>query len=99
MSKQKYYSRIENKLSMTRTYPKTYWSLLKLFVNNKKIPIIALLFHENKFATDFKEKAELFNAFFDKQCSLIDTNSNLPNQWIYSTEKRLSTIDFQRKIS
>ena len=97
MSKQKYYSRIENKLSMTRTYPKTYWSLLKLFLNNKKIPIIAPLFHENKFATDFKEKAELFNAFFDKQCSLIDTNSNLPNQWIYSTEKRLSTMRFSEE--
>ena len=94
MSKQKYYSRIASKLSMTQKGPKTDWSLLTLFLNNKKIPIIPPLFHENKFVTDFKEKTELFNAFFAKQCSLIDTNSNLPNQLIYSTEKRLSTVRF-----
>ena len=40
MSKQKYYSRIANKLTIIRKSPKTYWSLLKLFLNNKKIPII-----------------------------------------------------------
>ena len=33
------------------------------FLNNKKIPLIPSLFHENKSVTDFKEKAELFNAF------------------------------------
>ena len=47
MSKQKYYSRIANKLTMTRKSPKTSWSLLKLFLNNKKIPIIPPLFHED----------------------------------------------------
>ena len=85
MSKQKYYSRIGNKLIMTRKSPKTYWSLLKLFLNNKKIPILPLLFHENKFITDFKEKADLFNAIFAKQCSLIDNNSRLHNKLIYLT--------------
>ena len=94
MSKQKYYSRIANKLTMTRKSPKTYWSLLKLFLNNKKIPIIPPLFHENKFITDFKEKAEFFNAFFAKQCSFIDNISSPPNKLIYLTEKRLSKIRF-----
>ena len=79
---------------MTRKSPKTYCTLLKLFLNNKNIPIIPPLFHENKFATDFKEKAVLFNTFFAKQCSSIDNSSNLPNQLIYSTEKRLSTMRF-----
>ena len=94
MSKQKYYSRIASKLTMTRKSPKTSWSLLKLFLNNKKIPIILPLFHENKFVTHFKEKTELFNAFFAKQCSLIDTNSSLPKNLIYLTEKRLRKIMF-----
>ena len=94
MSKQKYFSRIASKLTMTRKSPTTYWSLLKVFLNNKKIPIIPPLFHENKFVTDFKEKAELFNAFFAKQCSLIDNNSSLPKNLIYLTEKRLSKISF-----
>ena len=79
---------------MTQKSPEIYWSLLKLFLNNKKIPIIPPLFHENKFITDFKEKAELFNAFFAKQCSLIDNNSSLPNKLIYLTEKRLTKIRF-----
>ena len=29
---------------------------------------ISSIFHENKFITDFREKAELFNAFFVNQC-------------------------------
>ena len=38
---------------------KVYWSLLKIFLKNKKIPIIPALFNENYFITDFKEKAQL----------------------------------------
>ena len=38
---------------------KVYWSLLKIFLKNKKIPIIPALFNENHFITDFKEKAQL----------------------------------------
>ena len=70
-SKQNYYSRIASKLTNVQRNPKTYWSLSNRFLNNKKIPLIPPLFHENKFVTDFKEKAELFNSFFAKQCSLI----------------------------
>ena len=40
------------------------------------------------------KKVELFNAFLAKQCSLIDNNSNFPNQLIYSTEKTLNTMRF-----
>ena len=70
-SKQKYYCRMTNKLINTQKSSKAYWSLLNAFLNNKKIPLIPPLFHENRFLTDFKEKAELFNSFFAKQCSLI----------------------------
>ena len=38
--------------------------MLKTFLNNKKISCIPSLFHENKFITDFRENAELFNHFF-----------------------------------
>ena len=34
----KSYSRIANKLPMAQKRPKTYWSLLKLFLNNKRDP-------------------------------------------------------------
>ena len=46
------------------TSPKTYWSVLKSFHYNKKVPCIPLIFHENRFSTNFKEKPELFNSFF-----------------------------------
>ena len=38
--------------------------------------LIPPLFHENRFITDFKEKAELFNSFFSSQCSLLKTVIN-----------------------
>ena len=74
-SKQKYYCRMTNKLINTQKSSKAYWSLLKAFLNNKKIPLIPRLFQENCFITDFKEKAELFNSFFAKQCFLIRNKS------------------------
>ena len=56
---------------------KTYWSILKTLINNKKIPCIPTLLQDNKCVTDFKKKAELYNLFFAKQCSIIDNSSKL----------------------
>ena len=56
-----YYERMANKLNNLQRNSKPYWSLLKCFLNNKKIPLIPPLFHDNKFVTNFLEKAELFN--------------------------------------
>ena len=44
------------------TNVKTYQSLLKRFLNNKKIPSYPPIFHEHRFETDFKEKTEVFNS-------------------------------------
>ena len=38
--KNKYYSKVAKKLLDPSTSPTTYWSILKTFLNNKKIPII-----------------------------------------------------------
>ena len=43
---------------------KTYWSTLKSFLMDKKVPCIPPIFNEKKFITDFREKEKLFNAFF-----------------------------------
>ena len=45
------------KLVKQKSNPKTYWSVLKMFLNNKKIPCIPSLFHEIKFGTDFRQKS------------------------------------------
>ena len=93
-SKQKYSLRLTQKLNTIQKSTKAYWALLKIFLNNRKIPVIPTLFHSNKFVTDFKEKAELFNSFFAKQCSLIKNGSKLPPRVHFLTDKRLSTVKF-----
>ena len=42
--------------------------------------------------TDFKEKAELFNLLFSKQCSLIKNSSKLPSHLDYLTDNHLSYV-------
>ena len=49
-SKQKYFLRFTQKLTTIQKSTKAYWALL----NNRKIPIIQPIFHNNKFITDFK---------------------------------------------
>ena len=43
-SKQRYYSRFSKKLMEPCTSPKTYWSVLKSFHNNKKYPVFHQFF-------------------------------------------------------
>ena len=93
-SKQKYFLRLTQKLSTIQKSTKAYWALLKFFLNNRKIPVIPPLFHNNKFVTDFKEKADLFNSFFAKQYSLIKNGSKLPPRLHFLTEMCLSTVKF-----
>ena len=66
-SKHNYYLRMANKLNSIQKSSKSYWSLLKSFLNNKKIRIIPPILHNNIFVTDFIKKAELFNSYFVNQ--------------------------------
>ena len=82
VSESNYYSRITYKLTHIQKNTKTYWALLTRFLNNKKIPLIPPPFNGNEYVTDFKEKAELFNSFFAKQCSLISNSELLLSTFI-----------------
>ena len=73
---------------------KEYCALLEIFLNNRKILVFPPLFCNYKFVTDCKEKAELFNSFFVKQCSQIKNDSKLPPRLHFLTDKRLSTLKF-----
>ena len=64
LSKNNDYERMVKKLNNLQRNSKAYWSLLRCLLNNKKIPLIPPLFYENKFVTNFLEKAEVFNSFF-----------------------------------
>ena len=93
-SKESHYARIANRLNNSQKSSKTYWSLLTIFLNNKKILLIPPLTHENHCIINFKEKAELFDSFFSNQCSLLKNCSKRPTNIIYVTDKRLRTINF-----
>ena len=76
------------------TSPTSYRPILKTFSNNKKIPYIPPLLHDDRLITSFREKAGIFNNFFARQCSLINTNSHLTLVLSKETRKLLPTIHF-----
>ena len=91
VSKQKCYCGMTNKLTNAEKCSKAYWSILKSFLNNKKIPVIPPFFYKN-----FKEKAELLNSFFADQCSLMSNANTLPSNFTLYTGNRLSTVTFSQ---
>ena len=86
--------RMSTKLTEFHKTLKAYWSLLKTFLNNKKIPLVSPLYHQSNFVTNFKIKAKLFNSFFASQCSLIKNDSKLPSHLNYKTDNCLLTENF-----
>ena len=63
----------------------------------KKVPIIPPLLVNDKFVTNFLEKANLFNKFFSKQCQPLQNNSTLRKSNTYHTENRLNDIIFDNE--
>ena len=63
----------------------------------KKVPVIPPILVNNKLVTNFKDKANIFNGFFSKQCQLIPNNSTLLSIQSFETSNRLSTIDIDSK--
>ena len=81
---------MSKKLNNTETAPKTNWKILNRFLNNKKIPSIALLLVNGEKISNFPQKAELFHKFFASQCKPLSNASTLPPLAI-STDERLSS--------
>ena len=73
---------------------KTYWSILKSFFNNKKVPCIPSLFHQSRCITKYNDKAEYFKNVFGNQCSLINNSSVPPTVLFKQTENIISSINF-----
>ena len=94
ISKQQYYFKLSRKLSVNKNSPKCYWSILKSFLNNKRIPCIPPLIHNNQFVVDFTEKSGLLDSFFAKECTHIETGTNLPTHILRRTNESLNTINF-----
>ena len=63
-AKERYVRCMSSKLNDPLTAPKTYWSILSRFLNNKEIPTIPPLLVNGDIITNFSEKADIFNKFF-----------------------------------
>ena len=92
-TKNLYYENLAKKLSNPLLQAKTYWSILKTFYNEKKIPLIPPLLVDNNFVTDIQTKANVFNKFFAQQCTPLENSSVLPLNQKFLTQSRLNSID------
>ena len=63
-AKERYVRCMSSKLNDPLTAPKTYWSILSRFLNNKEIPTIPPLLVNGDIITNFSERADIFNKFF-----------------------------------
>ena len=96
-TKDLYYNNLAKRLNNPLLQAKTYWSILKTFYNDKKIPIIPHLLIDDKFVTDIQTKANIFNKFFADQCTPLKNGSVLPKGQIFLTQSRLCTLHFDEK--
>ena len=60
--------------------------------NLKHLQINSRPFHNNKFISNSRDKADFFNIFFARQCTLIDKASEIPPRLNIKTTKILSLI-------
>ena len=88
-----HYENLAKKQNNPLLQEKTYWSILKTFYNGKKIPIIRPLLVRDKFVTDMKTKADIFNNFFAEQYTPWKNDSKLPINQIFLPTSRLSSLD------
>ena len=56
-AKDKHLTQLSSKLDNPDIAPKTYWSIMNRFLNNKKIPIIPSVLFEGKLISDFEKKS------------------------------------------
>ena len=75
------------KLSDKSTNQKTYWSILKNFTSNIKMPCIPPIFYNNDLISDFQKKSDAFNIYFADQCTVLETGSELPFLELLTQEK------------
>ena len=89
-TKNAYYKRLANKLNNSYDFVKN------ILVNNQnpckqwEVPVIPSILNSNKLVTNFKDKANIFNDFFSKQCHPIPNNSTPLSIQTFEASNRLS---------
>ena len=67
------------KVDNPKTVPKTYWSIINIFLSNKKTSVIPSALVYGELVLDFEKKVNLFNNYFASQCTPIKNDSKLLN--------------------
>ena len=93
-SKDRYIAKMSANLDNPKSVPKTYWSTINKFLSNQKIPVIPPILVNGELASDFKQKANIFNNHFASQYTPIKNGSKLPS-FSYKAEKRLASFDIK----
>ena len=62
-TKDLYYESLAKKLNNPLLQAKTYWSILKSFYNDRKVPLIPPLLIDDKFVTDIRQKQTFLTIF------------------------------------
>ena len=75
----------------SNTSPKSYWTISKRLLCNKKLPAIPPLLVDGKLVSDFCKKANIFNNFFASICTPINNTSCLPS-FSYRTGSRMKSF-------
>ena len=80
-AKDEHLAELSSKLDNPNAAPKTHWSIINRFVNNKKVPILPPVFLEGKLISDFEKEAELCNnhLFF-----VLTISSQCPHNVLWS---------------
>ena len=74
-------------------YTKTYWSLVKAFINVKNTSDILTLLFNNRLVSYFKEKTNFFKHCLVQQCQLFVNDNILSTNQIYETYERPRDFD------
>ena len=90
-AKSSYLTKIGNKVNDPSTTQKSYWKIINKVMNKCRAPKIPPLLVNNLFILNCKEKSELFNDFFSRQCKPIINSSVLPTL-NYLTDKRIENV-------
>ena len=91
-----YHSKLAAKL--VNPSAKTYWSILEIFANGRKVPVIPPSLINIEFISNFKTKANYFNRFFIQQCKAISTDSSIPSSVNLATNETVTKISFDEKL-
>ena len=83
---------MDAKLANPTTGQKTYWKILNKFLNKCKVPRIPPLLVDDKYVTNCKEKAALFNNYFTSQCTPFINNSVLPAM-TFRTNSKINSFE------